>query len=67
MAKELNLSWVRCLGDLDLVAQQVSGIWDSRDPLMAAYRCMVTEVAGYFQGYEVDHIDCRLNEATDVL
>ena len=25
MAKEMSLSWVRCFGDSDLVAQQVSG------------------------------------------
>ena len=37
MAKEMNLSRVRCFGDSDLVAQQVSGTWDSKDPLMAAY------------------------------
>ena len=37
MAKEMNLSWVRCFGDSDLVAQQVSGTWDSKDPLMVAY------------------------------
>ena len=35
MAKEMNLSRVRCFGDSDLVAQQVSGTWDSKDPLMA--------------------------------
>ena len=38
MAKEMNLSRVRCFGDSDLVAQQVSGTWGSKDPLMAAYR-----------------------------
>ena len=38
MAKEMNLSRVRCFRDFDLVAQQVSGTWDSKDPLMAAYR-----------------------------
>ena len=37
MAKEMNLSRVRSFGDLDLVAQQVSGTGDSKDPLMAAY------------------------------
>ena len=67
MAKEMNLSRVRCLGDSDLVAQQVSGKWDSKDPLMAAYRQAVTNVAGYFKGYQVDHIDQRLNEAVDGL
>ena len=28
MAKEMNLSRVRCFGDSDVVAQQVSGTWE---------------------------------------
>src|ERR687897_1983730 len=67
MAKEMNLSRVRCFGDSDLVAQQVSGTWDSKDPLMAAYRREVDTVAGYFKGYQVDHVDRRKNEAADAL
>ena len=67
MAKEINISRVRCLGDSDLVAQQVSGTWDSKDPLMAAYRRAVTDIVGHFQGYQVDHIDRWLNEAADAL
>src|SRR3989337_1347578 len=67
MAKEMNLSQVRCLGDSDLVAQQVSGKWDSKDHLMAAYRQAVTNIAGHFKGYRVDHIDRRLNESADAL
>ena len=67
VAKEMNLSRVRCLGDSDLVAQQVSGTWDSKDPRMAAYRQAVDEIAGHFKGYQVDHIDRRKNEAADAL
>ena len=67
IAKEMSLSWVRCLGDSDLVAQQVSGKWDSKDPLMAAYRREVDAVAGHFKGYQVEHIDHRKNEAADAL
>ena len=67
MAKEMNLSRVKCFGDSDLVAQQVSGTWDSKDPLMAAYRREVDTVAGHFKGYQVDHIDRRKNEAADAL
>ena len=67
MAKEMNFSRVRCLGDWDLVAQQVSGTWDSKDPLMVAYRQGVTNIAGHFKGYQVDHIDRWLNEAADAL
>ena len=57
VAKEMSFSRVRCLGDSDLVAQQVSGKWDSKDPLMAAYRREVDAVPGHFKGYQVEHID----------
>ena len=67
VAKEMNLSRVRCLGDSDLVAQQVSGKWDSKDPLMAAYHREVDAIAGHFKGYQVEHIDHRKNDATDAL
>ncbi|SPT17878.1 unnamed protein product [Triticum aestivum] len=67
MAKEMNLSRVRCFGDSNLVAQQVSGKWDSKDPLMAAYRREVDAIAGHFKGYQVEHIDRRKNEAVDAL
>ena len=63
----MSLSRVRCFGDSDLVAQQVSGKWDSKDPLMAAYRREVDAIAGHFQGYQVEHIDRRKNEAADAL
>ena len=67
MAKEMSLSRVRCFGDLDLVAQQVSGKRDSKDPLMAAYRREVDAIVGHFKGYQVEHIDCRKNKAADAL
>ena len=37
IAKEMNLSRVRCFGNSDLVAQQVSETWDSKDPFMVNY------------------------------
>jgi hypothetical protein len=63
----MNLSRVRCFGDSDLVAQQVSGTWDSKDPLMAAYHRAVDAITGYFKGYQVEHVDRRKNEAADAL
>ena len=36
-------------------------------PRMAAYRREVDKVAGFFSGYQVDHIDRRKNGATDAL
>ena len=49
------------------MAQQVSGTWDSKDPLMAAYRREVDIMAGHFKGYQVEHIDQRKNKAADAL
>ena len=67
MAKEMNLSRVRCFSASDLVAQQVSGTWDSKDPLMAAYWREVDIIAGHFKGYQVEHVDWRKNETVDAL
>ena len=67
MTKEMSLSRVRCFGDSDLVAQQVSITWDSKDPLMVAYRREVDAIAGHFKGYQVEHVDRRKNEAVDAL
>ena len=67
VAKEMNLIRVHCFGYSDLVAQQVSGTWDSKNPLMAAYRREVDVMAGHFKGYQDEHIDRRKNEAADAL
>ena len=61
IVKEMNLSRVRCFVDSDLVAQQLLGTWDSKDPLMPAYRREVDAIVGYFKGYQVEHIDRRKN------
>src|SRR4051812_22131301 len=55
LAREMNISRIQCFGDSDLVSQQVSGKWDSKDPIMADYRREVSRQAGFFTGYQVDH------------
>ena len=67
MAKEIGISRIACYGDSDLVAQQVSGTWDTKDPNMAAYRAAVDEMAKSFIGYEVKHIPRTENMAADAL
>ena len=67
MAKEMNIKRIMCFDDSDLVAQQVSGTWDSNDANMAAYRRAVEQIAGFFSGYQVEHINRRKNEAADAL
>ena len=67
VAKEMNIKRILCYGDSDLVAQQGSGTWDRKNARMAAYRREVDKVAGFFSGYQVDHVDRRKNEAADAL
>ena len=67
VAKEMDIKRIMCYGDSDLVAQQVSGTWDWKDANMAAYRREVDRVAGFFSGYQVEHIDRRKNEEADAL
>ena len=37
-AYEVLLHGIQCYDDFDLVSQQVLGTWDSKDPMMVAYR-----------------------------
>ena len=67
MAKEMNIKRIRCFGDSDLVAQQVSGTWDSKDANMTSYRRAVEQIVSFFSGYQVEHIDHCKNEATYAL
>src|SRR4051812_22330383 len=46
--------------DSDLVAQKVSGTWDSRHPMIAAYRREVSWKTGFLIEYHVEHIERKL-------
>ena len=67
IARDLGVQRVLCYGDSDLVAQQVSGTWDTKSDTMEAYRAAVDEFAKCFLGYEVRHIPRAQNEAADTL
>jgi ribonuclease HI len=67
IAKGLGITHIVCYGDSDLVAQQVSGTWDAKDPNMAAYRATVDKMASCFIGYEVHDIKRAENDAADAL
>src|SRR4051812_40625400 len=57
LAREMNICWIQCLCDSNLVSQQVSEKWDSKDPIMAAYTRDVSRQIRFFIGYQVDHVD----------
>ena len=51
VAKDIGIKRIVCCGYSDLVAQQVAGTWNVRNPMMAAYRDEVDEIAKFFDGY----------------
>src|ERR1041385_6893443 len=67
LAREMNISRIHCYGDSDLVSKQVSGRWNSKEATMAAYRREVEKQTGFIVGYQVDHVERKLNEAADAL
>src|SRR3954471_10185185 len=67
VAKDIGIKRIVCCGDSDLVAQQVDGTWNARNPVMAAYQDEVDEIAKSFLGYEVKYMPREQNEAADLL
>jgi ribonuclease HI len=49
IAKEIGIKHIICCGDSNLVAQQVAGIWNTRNFVMAAYRDEVDEMVKCFR------------------
>ena len=66
-AKEMGVSRLKCYGDSDLVAGQVTGTCDANAPNMIAYRRAVDQVGASFAGYSVEWVDRRKNEEADAL
>ncbi|SPT17877.1 unnamed protein product [Triticum aestivum] len=65
LAKELGIRRILCYGDSDLVVQQSSGDWDSKDANMVSYRFLVQQLSGYFEGCEFLHVPRNDNEQAD--
>src|SRR3954464_9671886 len=67
VAKDIGFKCIVCCGDSDLVAQQVAGTWNARNPMMAAYGEEVDKIAKSFLGYEVKYVPREQNDAADLL
>jgi hypothetical protein len=67
VSKDIGIRRIMCFGDLDLVIQQCSGIWDAHDANLASYRFLVQQMSGYFEGYEFRHVPRAQNDAADTL
>src|SRR5215216_3860994 len=66
IAKDISIRRLMCYGDSDLVAQQVSDIFNTNKH-MAAYKAVVDELSKSFEGFEVQHIPPAENMEEDAL
>ena len=60
VAKDIGIKRIVCCGDSYLDAQQVAGTGNARNPMMAAYRDEVDEIAKSFLGYEAADLLSKL-------
>ena len=67
LAKEIDIRWIFCYGDSDLMVQQCTGNWDAKGENMASYRFLVQQLSGFFEGCEFHHVSRAENEAADAL
>jgi ribonuclease HI len=67
VSKDIGIRRIMCFGDLDLVIQQCSDIWDVHGANMGSYRFLVQQLSGYFEGCEFRHVPRAQNEAADTL
>jgi ribonuclease HI len=67
VSKDIGIRRIMCFGDLDLVIQQCSDIWDAHDANMASYHFLVQQISGYFEGCEFRHVPRAQNDAADTL
>ena len=67
LAKELGIRRILCYGDSDLVVQQSSGDWDTKDANMASYRFLVQQLSRYFEGCKFLHVPRNDNDQADAL
>jgi ribonuclease HI len=67
VSKDIGIRRIMCFGDLDLVIQQCSGIWDAHDANMGSYHFLVQQLSGYFEGCEFRHVPRAQNEAANTL
>lgn len=53
-------------GDSDQVVQEVMKVWDTKDPVMAAYYQEVHKLESKFNGLELHHIRCNENDVANM-
>ncbi|XP_020188837.2 uncharacterized protein [Aegilops tauschii subsp. strangulata] len=67
LAKEIGIRRILYYSDSDLVVQQSSSNWDTKDANMASYRFLVQQISRHFDGCEFIHVPRANNEEVDAL
>lgn len=67
LAKEVGVKAVKCRSNSQLVIGQVRGAFQTREPHLTRYLCIVNSLVFEFEKFEIEHISRDKNSRADLL
>ncbi|XP_071714724.1 uncharacterized protein [Rutidosis leptorrhynchoides] len=67
IAKEMKIEYLQAFVDSQLVANQVLGIFEARQPTIHLYLSKVRELIESFRGFSIEHVRRSYNKTADAL
>lgn len=67
MAKDLGVRYLKCRTDSQLVAGQISGEYQTREPILQKYYQITRNLILQFEDVSVEHVPQNNNDRADVL
>ncbi|XP_071714714.1 uncharacterized protein [Rutidosis leptorrhynchoides] len=67
IAKEMKIEYLQAFVDLQLVANQVLGIFKARQPIIQLYLSKVRELVESFRSFTIEHVRRSQNKKADAL
>ncbi|XP_071708513.1 uncharacterized protein [Rutidosis leptorrhynchoides] len=67
MARELKILHLRAFVDLQLVANQINGTFEARQPTIQLYLAKAKELIESFKSFKLEHVRRSQNKKADVL
>nr|KYP37480.1 Uncharacterized protein Mb2253c family [Cajanus cajan] len=67
LAKDIGVKRLKCCSDSKLIAEQVGGGYQTKEPQLQRYNLMVSQLTSFFDNFQIEHIPRAQNERADLL
>ncbi|XP_071708495.1 uncharacterized protein [Rutidosis leptorrhynchoides] len=67
LTRELNIQHLKAFVDSQLIANQVTGTFEARNPTIQQYLAKENELIEHFKGFEIEHVRRSQNKKADAL